>query len=184
MFVFLMCCTMALMHHIKYAECKINFESWSRRSVVWLKRLKGCESGVWILNWKFWGDFQISVYRFGTAWGWVYDDRMFIYGLIVHLTRYVCSVDLQSRRHLDSMWSAAQIVTCAQPISRCETDRLWPHRSSADLNNSRAAFYPERRKLSQSLDLSVCDWAFMPAIAPHYLSHPPRLLGLGPAQQA
>lgn len=67
------------------------------------------------------------------------------------------------------MWSWPQIAASAQPISRCETDRLWPHRSSTDMNDSRAAFYLLRR--SSRFWFSGCVIEF--TIAKSYRSHPP-----------
>lgn len=102
---------------------------------------------------------SFSVDSLGPTRVWVNDDRIFICRWVLPLTGYISSVDLQ--RLLDSMWSVAQIAASAQPISRCETDRLWPHRSSADLYNSRADFYSLKRE------------RFEFTIGPCYLSRPP-----------
>lgn len=110
-----------------------------------------------------------SVDSFGTRWVWVNDDRIYIHRWITPLTGYISSVHLQNRRHLDSMWSWAQIAASVQPISRCETDRLWPHRSSTDMNDSRATFYPLRR--SSRFWFSGCAIEF--TITTCYLSRPP-----------
>lgn len=114
-------------------------------------------------------------FRFVMAWGCVNDDIIFIYGWIIPLTGYVSSVHLQNRRHLDSIWSCAQIAPAAQPIGRCETDRLWPHRSSTDLNNSRLLFTLKERAVGVSGLVGV--WLSSQASNRFSLSVPPTVSG-------